>query len=127
MITSEEELQKRQEGIPEAEKHEDLPKDLQNEMKAYLTTPVIPDQVIEVCCYSSYTGYTRSNRVCFNENYEVVMIRLYLSLSLNPVIIFMSVFFQDLLRYILSCIILILSCIVLYFINTSGCPRISAV
>ena len=48
IIPSEETLKERADGIPEADKHEELPKDLQNEMKAYLTIPVAPEQVAEV-------------------------------------------------------------------------------
>lgn len=48
IIPSEEVLKERLGGIPESEKHEELPKDLQNEMKAYLTIPTAPEQVAEV-------------------------------------------------------------------------------
>ena len=48
IIPSEAVLKERAEGVPESDKHEELPKDLQNEMKAYLTIPVAPEQVSAV-------------------------------------------------------------------------------
>ena len=48
IIPSEDTLKERSEAIPEADRHEELPKDLQNEMKAYLTIPATPEQVSEV-------------------------------------------------------------------------------
>lgn len=48
IVPTEELLKERTDGIPEEDKHEDLPKDLQFEMKAYLTIPAVPEQVSEV-------------------------------------------------------------------------------
>ena len=47
-MPTEELLKERADGIPEEDRHEDLPKDLQFEMKAYLTIPAVPEQVSEV-------------------------------------------------------------------------------
>ena len=48
IIPTEEVLKERVAGVPEADKPEDIPSDLHNEMKAYLTVPYIPEQVAEV-------------------------------------------------------------------------------
>ena len=45
ILPTEDVLKARCDGIPEADRPESLPQDLQNEMKAYLTIPSIPDQV----------------------------------------------------------------------------------